>query len=113
MRRFGAGCFVWLAVLCVACVGRHARPINVVGAADSQMSCDQLVTERSDLLGREIRLAEAANRVRQRNIYTSVIAVFFYPLWFCLDTRQADYAEWEAVHRRRLHLAEAISMRCD
>ena len=99
-------------VSAVGCAGRRPQPVAIVSPADRGMSCAQLHAAHKALEATESRLAGASNRARQRNLHRSIVALFFYPVWFGLDVHHADYVEWEAVHRRRLHLANKIDLNC-
>jgi hypothetical protein len=99
-------------VSAVGCAGRQPQPVALVNPADRGMNCAQLHAAHKALGPTESRLAEASNRARQRNLHRSIVAFFFYPFWFSLDLYHADYVEWEAVHRRRLHLANQIDLNC-
>ncbi len=86
------------------CAGRAANPVAVKEAGDNKMSCEDIVSEMSDLDQRARRLMGEQSSKKGKNIAWGIAGLFLFPLWFGMDLSDAERQDAQAMQDRYRHL---------
>jgi len=100
---------ILLSLSVTACGGRNASPITVARVGDSQLRCDELISEMATLDSEaRKKLGKSANQT-STNVGLGVAGAFLLVPWFFMDFSAAERIEAEAMRDRYLHLQRLAS----
>ena len=90
-----------LLIFTAACAARPSNPVAISQPGDAQMSCEQLVAERTSNRRKAAALAGADEDVVTGNVAAGVAsALVFWPAVFAMDLSNAEQIELRALQDR-------------
>lgn len=109
---FGALLIALLTIGLGACAGRQPQLIQVVQAADQQLTCDQIVAEIKANNERIQDLAREEGWKVTQNVAAGVAGLVIPVLWFGMDFQDAAGKEGKALSQRNEYLASVAKNTC-
>jgi len=95
---------ILLSLSVTACGGRNASPITVARVGDSQLRCDELISEMATLDSEARKKLGKDARKTGQNVGLGVAGVFLLVPFFFMDFSEAERIEAEALRDRYLPL---------
>ncbi len=100
------------ALILSACAGREARPMQSTKATDAQLSCELMAGEMKSNIQMARALAKEKEQTTSKNVAVAAIGVLFFPpLLFAMNLKEAEKTEMLALRDRNLHLRRLMTQK--